>query len=139
MRKEDYKIRFERSYYPEPNTGCWIWGMSVRTGRRGGYGQIKVGKKMVSAHRISYLIHKGEIPKDLQVLHSCDVRSCVNPDHLFLGTQQENMDDMINKGRAKRIGREKLPNLRDTVMHYKRKDGTISKYVYKRKRNYKLK
>lgn len=74
---------------------CWNW-----TGaKRKGYGVIKIDKKSIATHRLSYVMHKGQIPKGLLVCHSCDNPSCVNPDHLFLGDYSDNMLDAIDKDR----------------------------------------
>lgn len=75
---------------------CWQW-----KGRPGnhGYGQIMALKKIQLAHRLSFILHYGEIPYGLFVLHQCDNRMCVNPDHLFLGDSLANMTDMDEKGR----------------------------------------
>jgi hypothetical protein len=97
--------RFESKYIPEPNSGCWLWMASCRPN---GYGQfVKDGRrrpkrKVDYAHRVSWELFCGEIPKGLQVLHKCDVPCCVNPDHLFLGTQIQNMQDCLSKGRLPR-------------------------------------
>lgn len=90
--KLSLRERFDRLFMPEPNTGCWLW-----TGRinQDGYGIF--GDSGTGAHRASFQLFKGEIPKGLLVCHHCDVRSCVNPDHLFLGTHRDNMDDMMRK------------------------------------------
>ena len=79
--------------------GCWEW-----IGRFGnaGYGQVKRNGKNKGAHRISYELTHGAIPAGLCVLHRCDNRKCVRPDHLFLGTKRDNTRDMIQKGRAKK-------------------------------------
>lgn len=88
---------------PEPNTGCWLYEGS--TGNSG-YGKLRIGhNKDFSAHRISFLAFKGEIPAKMCVLHKCDVRICVNPNHLFIGTKQDNSRDMVNKNRHKSMMR----------------------------------
>lgn len=87
-----------KSFYMKDANGCWIWN-----GRKSnGYGQMKVNGKSVRAHRLSYELFKGDIPAGLFVCHRCDVRSCVNPDHLFLGTGYDNVQDMIQKDRFSR-------------------------------------
>ena len=75
--------------------GCWLWKIY----KGDGYGRIKHNEKTSGAHRVSWEIHNGPIPKNLLVLHKCDVHACVNPDHLFLGTYQQNTQDMISKKR----------------------------------------
>ncbi len=76
---------------------CWKWKGS----KLGGYGIITVGEKSISAHRASWIIHNGEFSRNLFVLHVCDNPECCNPNHLFLGNQSDNMQDMISKNRRK--------------------------------------
>lgn len=91
--------RFEDKYMTEPMSGCWIW---VGTINNKGYGLFRFRGKTTSAHRVSFLLHVGNIPSDIFVCHKCDVPSCVNPEHLFLGTHADNMLDMVRKGRVDR-------------------------------------
>ena len=92
--------RFMQQVYPDPNCGCWLWGGSSMTK---GYGQFSVaGKTSYGAHRFSYEAFKGPIPDGLYVLHTCDFRPCVNPDHLWLGTPVDNSRDMVAKNRSQR-------------------------------------
>lgn len=66
-----------------------------------GYGITQWNGKLQGAHRLAYMAYKGEIPKGMYVCHSCDNPSCINPDHLFLGTPLANMRDMVRKGRSR--------------------------------------
>jgi len=76
--------------------GCWVWlGGTAR-----GYGHVRRGEKMVRAHRLSWELTNGPIPPGLLVLHRCDVKRCINPAHLFLGTDADNMADKVAKGRS---------------------------------------
>lgn len=91
---------------------CWEF-MGGKT--HDGYGRYRVGKEIQMAHRISWIELVGPIPNDMFVLHKCDNPSCCNPAHLFLGTHDDNMKDMIEKGRSRRKtsdeDRENIRNL----------------------------
>lgn len=115
-RKKPVLGRFEALFVPEPNTGCWLW---LGSHNGGGYGMFSAGRRMVGAHRVAYELYMGPVPPNesyhgLCVCHSCDQRSCVNPAHLFLGTQKENIQDMVRKGRS-HYSRGPRPNCRPPV------------------------
>lgn len=78
--------------------GCWNWIGSFGGSR---YGVFRVGKTLMKAHRFSWLIAHGTLHEAMRVLHKCDNPRCVNPDHLFIGTQRDNVLDMESKGRAR--------------------------------------
>jgi hypothetical protein len=99
------KDKIERYSTPVPECGCWLWTGSVD---KSGYGTTKLDGKWRTMHRLSWEYHNGQIPKGLQVLHKCDVPSCINPEHLFLGTQKDNVHDGIRKGRYPHINRMTL-------------------------------
>lgn len=117
------KIRGQTVYEPrerilrkikiDPITKCWNW----QGCKRSGYGRLMIGsrtegtRRSVSAHRYAYEIFIAAIPKGLYICHRCDNPSCVNPEHLFIGTQQENVNDREAKGRNKipRLSGERHP------------------------------
>ncbi len=99
------KKKFE-SQYVKRKSGCWNWiaGMS------GGYGKFWFQGKRVLAHRFSYELYVGKITNDLHVLHKCNNKQCVNPDHLYLGTEYDNTQDKIKDGNFYGYGSGTLKN-----------------------------
>lgn len=89
-------VPFNLRYTADAKSGCWLWVGGVTTS---GYGTCSMHGQKV-AHRVSWVIHNGVIPNGMNVLHRCDTPACVNPAHLFLGTHQDNMADLRQKGRA---------------------------------------
>jgi hypothetical protein len=83
---------------PDPLSGCWLWQAATMPN---GYGVVNWREKLWLAHRLSWTGVHGPIPAGGMICHRCDERRCVNPDHLFLGTRQVNMDDL----KAKRLRR----------------------------------
>ena len=89
-------IRFKKNIVIDEISKCWLYQGSLSHG----YGRIEIKNKRYLAHRFSYEIHKEPIKNPLLfVCHHCDIRNCVNPDHLFLGTAKDNVLDMFKKGR----------------------------------------
>lgn len=101
MLRRSVEARFWENVIPEPNSGCWLW--TGYTDSRG-YGRIWLGGRhsvSTGVHRLSLKLSGVLVPNELMVLHRCDVPCCVNPEHLFIGTQGDNIQDMINKNRHK--------------------------------------
>ena len=106
---------------------CWEWQGATASG----YGRIYFNGKYDGAHRVSLLLSGVDIPSGMCVLHTCDNKLCVNPDHLRIGSQSDNIKDMYEKGRqsfenkavGERHGRSKLTE--DSVRHIRRLDGFL--------------
>jgi HNH endonuclease len=80
----------------EKTDGCWEWRGAIS---KNGYGKFAFGGTMKSVHRVAWVLTRGPIPEGLHVLHRCDNRPCVNPEHLWLGTSADNLNDCVVKGR----------------------------------------
>jgi hypothetical protein len=91
----DGQARVRARSVVNPVTGCWRW---VGAGRGVGYGAIKVCGRVIDAHRYAWAVFNGPVPEGMQVLHRCDNRACVNPDHLELGDAKKNRADAIARG-----------------------------------------
>lgn len=117
---------------PEPNTGCWLWiGGLDRTG----YAKVSASYRTERASRVSWELVNGPISDGLFVCHRCDNRACVNPAHLFLGTHQDNMADMVRKGRSPRGVRNSGAKLRESdvvTIHDMLRDGASTSDVAQR-------
>lgn len=124
-------------------SGCLLWTAKINAD---GYGRLKWNGRHRAAHRLAYEIAYGPIPKGLAVCHRCDVRNCIEPEHLFVGTHTDNMRDMMAKGRHKRPDsrgekhgnarltaadvlaiREDKRRVREIARHYKIDSGAISR------------
>ncbi len=110
------ETRFWKYVDKKSKNECWNW---TGTCDQNGYGQFwPYHQKAIGTHRFSWLLHYGDIPDQLWVLHTCDNRKCINPQHLWLGTRQDNMKDMVIKNRQ--IKCEKHPRAKLTVSQVER-------------------
>jgi len=114
--------------YVSKGSDCWEW---LGSKDNNGYGKIRVDGKPELASRTSWRIHYGDIPKGLCVCHHCDNPSCVNPEHLFVGTQKDNVIDMKNKGRERKVGKSgenhNLAKVTEEIVKKIRLEGNTSK------------
>lgn len=98
---EQLHARFDALVFPEPMSGCWLWTGPLSYN---GYGLLAIwnGKasRNIRAHRFNWERAHGPIPPGMHACHRCDVRSCCNPDHIFIGTHADNMQDAVRKGRT---------------------------------------
>ena len=121
---ENPSDRFERHYTPVPEAGCWLWLAGVD---KDGYGKVKVDRRHIRAHRWSWELHNGPIPAGLHVCHRCDVPGCVNPSHLFLGTNVENDQDKRRKGRQYVLPLHREPKItEEAVREIRRLRGKVT-------------
>ena len=93
---EEQLKRFWAKVNKEADNGCWEWTGAISTR---GYGQFGVNKIAKSTHRISYIMHKGEIPDGLMICHTCNNPPCINPNHLYAGTGKDNAQQAVADGR----------------------------------------
>ncbi len=127
------------NYMPIPESGCWIFMGKIQDT---GYGmitkQVNKVKRYIGAHRLSWEMTYGPVPDGMLVCHKCDVRSCINPSHLFLGTYKDNSQDMKHKGRHKNgvsVGKKAGPRLSKEIILEIRtaiEQGEIGKEICKR-------
>jgi hypothetical protein len=106
-------------------SGCWVWIPNPK--RR--YPQVMIDGQMYGTHRLSYTVHRGPITDGLCVCHTCDQTRCCNPDHLFLGTHAENMQDMVKKDRGGWRERGKLTDVQVREIRRKHARGVPASWI----------
>lgn len=110
MRRKNIKEDVWNGINKRGKNDCWEWFKSKFSN---GYGSMRLDGRRAMPHRVIYELTYGSIPNKLCVLHSCDNRTCCNPDHLWLGTQADNMHDMKKKGRWKGYNNHKKRNVKE--------------------------
>jgi len=139
MRGKDNQSLEERFWEKvQRSDGCWLWAGAHN---QWGYGRIVDvlgARKLVSAHRVSWEIHRGKIPVGLHVLHRCDNPPCVNPDHLFIGTARDNKADEVRKKRHNFGSRNGMAVLTDTLVSELRRRCAAGEQQLKLAREYGL-
>lgn len=112
-REEPFDVRFRRHYVK--TDACWIWFKDFYPN---GYGHFTFRGVQKGAHRWSYERYVGQIPNGMIVCHNCDNRSCVNPEHLFLGSQQDNITDCVKKGRNPKGEKNGMAKLSEQAVRF---------------------
>jgi len=145
---KNWKEKFWKYVDKKTDDECWNWKAGKMSNQYGqnGYGDFYDGIKTEGAHRTSFKIHKGEIPKGKYIMHICDNRSCVNPKHLKIGTQSDNMWDWANKKRiyCKKCGQKHYSKGFCTKCYYQEFKDKFKKYrelqeVKKRQKEWEIK
>lgn len=104
---EDIADIIERNSMPEPNSGCWLW-LGYLSGGKYKYAVWGQGKERRQVSHLALLLRGIEVPRGFDACHSCDTPLCVNPDHLFVGTRKDNMQDARAKGRLVGYGKREF-------------------------------
>ena len=115
QKKEEMKKAFFK--HVDKTDTCWVWRNANKGKGKLHYGSFTFRRKIYLAHRLSWKLHNGDIPERMWILHKCDNPSCVNPDHLFLGTAMDNQRDKLAKGRCvvEKLTIEKVKEIRNKL------------------------